>query len=213
MATAAQRQRKLAAKAARRKATVTEKKKSEVLSTSLASRVALASTGPIARCLMPSNLFDIGIGHIILARALPSGRLGCGFFLVDAFCLGVKDAFYAELSVNELQSRLSAQQDMQAFIETEPACARKLIRDAAAYAAELGLPAAKDTPVVETIFGDVDARGCTESFTFGKDGKPFFMSGPNDTPARIRRIMATLEKSRGTGGWDYMVAAPPSLGF
>ena len=211
MADAAQRQRKLAAKAARRKAVVAEKKKLEVSSASLVGCIRVASKGPFVRCLMPSNLFDIGIGHVVVARALPSGLLGSAYFLVDVFCLGIKDVFYAEIGENELRSRLAGQDEAQRFIEVEPARARKLIRDAAAYAAGLGLPAAEDTPAIEAIFGDVDAGACSETFAFGKDGKPFFVSGPNDTPARIRAITRALEESRGPGGWDYMVEVTPSL--
>jgi hypothetical protein len=160
---------------------------------------------------MPSTLFDIGIGHVVVARLLPSGLLGCAYFLVDVFCLGIKDVFYVEIGENELRSRLAEQFDVQSFIEVEPARARKLIRDAAAYAAGLGLPAAKDTPAIEAIFGDVDAGACSDTFTFGKDGKPFFMNGPNDTPARIRAITQALEESCGTGGWDYLVEVAPGL--
>lgn len=212
MVNAAQRQRKLAAKAARRKAVVAQKKKFEVSSASLVGRIRVASKGSIVRCMMPSTLFEIGIGHVVVARALPSGLLGCAYFLLDVFCLGVKDVFYAEIGEKELRSRLAEQYDVQRFIEVEPARARKLIRDAVAYAARLGLRAAKDTPAIEAIFGDVDADACTETFTFGKDGKPFFVSGPNDTPARIRTITQTLEESRGTGGWNYLVEATPGLG-
>ena len=211
MADAALRQRKLAAKAARRKAVVADKKKLEVSSASLVGRIRVASKGPFVRCLMPSTLFEIGMGHVVVARALPSGLLGCAYFLVDVFCLGIKDVLYAEIGENELRSRLAEQDEAQRFIEVEPARARKLIRDAAAYAAGLGLAAAKDTPAIEAIFGDVDAGACTETFTFGRDGKPFFMSGPNDTPARIRAITRALEESRGAGAWDYMVEVAPGL--
>ena len=211
MADAAQRQRKLAAKAAHRKAVVAAKKKLEVSSSSLAGRIRVASQGRIVRCMMPSTLFDIGIGHVVVARALPSGLLGCAYFLIDVFCLGVKDVFFAELGETELRSFLAAQQDSQRFIDVEPARARKLIRDASAYAAGLGLPAAKDVPTIEAIFGDVDAGACTEIFPFGKDGKPFFVSGPNDTPVRIRAIRQALEKSRVTGGWDYFIEVAPGL--
>jgi hypothetical protein len=72
---------------------------------------------------------------------------------------------------------------------------------------------AKDTPVIEAIFGDVDTGACPETFTFGKDGKPFFVSGPNDTPARIRSVSQTLARSQGSGGWDYLVEVPPKLSF
>jgi hypothetical protein len=210
MVDAAQRQRNLAAKAARRKAVVAEKKKAEASSASLAGRIRVAAKGPIVHCLMPTNLFETGIGNILLARRLPSGMLGSAWFLVDVFCLGIKDIFYREVGEAELRSRLETIKETQELVEVEPALARKLIRDAAAYAAGLGLPAAKDTPVIEAIFGDVDADARTETFTFGKDGKPLYMSGPYDTPARIRAIGQTLEKSRGTGNWDYMVEVPGS---
>jgi hypothetical protein len=211
MADAAQRQRKLAAKAAHRKVVVAEKKKLDVTSSGLVGRIRVASKGPIVRCVMPSVLFEIGIGHVIVARGLPSGLLGCAYFLIDAFCLGVKDAFYVEIGKSELQSRLDQQDELQKFVDVEPAYARKLIRDVAAYAANLGLAAAKDTPAIEAIFGDVDATSCTEAFTFGKDGKPYYMSGPHDTPQRIRFVTRTLQEHCGPGGFDYMVEMSPDL--
>jgi len=211
VADAAQRQRKLAAKVARRTAVLAERKKLETSSGSLAARIRVASKGTIVRCLVPSTLFDIGIGHVILARALPTGLLGCAFFLVDVYCLGVKDVFYADLDAAKLQSRIHDMSGAQKFVDADPACARKLIRGAAAYAAKLGLVAARDTPVIETIFGDVDADACPETFVFGKDGKPFYMSGPNDTPARIRAITRTLESKCGPDGWHFMVEGTNGL--
>lgn len=210
MAGPGQRQRQLAAKAAHRKAVVTAKKKVEALPQGVGANVRRAAEYPIARCLVPAGLFEMGVGHVILARSLPSGRLGCGFFLVDPFCLGVKDAFFAELGRDELQSRIEAQAEFQTFVEADPAWARKLIRDAVAYATDLGLPAAKDYRVVEMIFGDVDAGACTETFTFGRDGKPFYVTGPLDTPARIRTVCRTLQDRLGTGEWDYLMTAPPA---
>jgi hypothetical protein len=207
---AAQRQRNLASKAARRKAVVAEKKKAEASSVSLAGRIRVAARGPIVHCLMPTNLFETGIGNILLARRLPSGMLGSAWFLADVFCLGIKDIFYREVGEAELRSRLETMKETQELVEVEPTLARRLIRDAAAYAEGLGLPAAKDTPVIEAIFGDVDANACAETLTFGKDGRPLYVSGPYDTPARIRAIGQTLEKSRGTGNWDYMVEVPRS---
>jgi hypothetical protein len=205
---AAQRQRKLAAKAVRRKAVVAEKKKAAMFGGSVTGQVKVAAKGAIVRCTMPSNLFDIGMGLVLVARRLPSGLLGCGFFLLDVFCLGVKDVFYAEIGAHELKMRMD-QHYSSGFKDIDPACARKLVRDAAAYAAALGLPAADDTPTVEAIFGDVDAGACTETFTFGKDGKPFYMAEPHDSPARMRAVMQALEKSRGPDQWHYMVPLEP----
>ncbi len=209
MADAAQRQRRLAAKAARRKAIVTDKKKLGLSAVGLAGRVRLAAKNPIAICVIPSVLFETGIGHVVLARELPSGLLGCGFFLIDPFCLGVKDAFYIEMDEDELQSRLDAQDDPQKFVHVPPEHARKLVRDAVAYAAGLGLAPAKDTATIEMIFGNVDANAYTKEFIFGKDGKPFYVTGPLDTRARIRAVTRILQDRFGTGGWDHMIQLPP----
>jgi len=211
MANAAQRQRKLAAKVARRTAVLAEKKKQEATAGSLAGRVRVASRGEVVHCLVPSTLFEDGLGHVAVARALPSGLLGCAFFLLDVHCLGVKDVVYAEMGEDKFQDRLAVVGTTQPLAQVDPAFARKLIRGAAAYAAALGLAAARDTPVIETIFGDVDANACAETFVFGKDGKPFYAPGPYDTPARIRVVTKTLEAKCGPGGWDYLLVAPEIL--
>jgi hypothetical protein len=62
--------------------------------------------------------------------------------------------------------------------------------------------------MIETIFGDVDADDCTETFTFGRDGKPWFVNGPNDTPARVRAIKRILEQTAGPGGFGYVIGGP-----
>ena len=138
MADAGQRARRLGAKASRRKAVVAAKKHAEG-PRGLSDRVRIAASCPIARCVAPANLFEIGIGHLIIARTLPSGLLGCGFFLVDPFCLGVKDAFYAEIGPDELASKIAAQSETQLLTDANPAMVRKLINEAVDYASGVGL--------------------------------------------------------------------------
>ncbi len=58
-----------------------------------ARQIGDASRAPVGTCVMSERLFDDGIGWVVLARTLPSGQVGASFFLVDAWCLGVKDAF------------------------------------------------------------------------------------------------------------------------
>ena len=38
-----------------------------------------------------------------------------------------------------------------------------------------------------------------------KDGKPWFIAGPHDTPSRCRQVLGTLEKSCGSGRFEYIV--------
>jgi len=208
MGNAIQHQRKKAAKAARRKAVVAGKKKAEATSLSTPGRVRLAATCPVACCLVPTNLFDTGIGSIVIARMLPNGLLACAFFLVDVYCLGVKDVIYRDMEPERLEEYLTRASEEQDFDNSEPSRARKLIRDAVAYAAGVGLEPAAAHKVIEPIFGNADADACTETFTFGRDGKPFFVNGPKDTPARIRQISNILNERCGPGGWEFMIGEP-----
>jgi DDE superfamily endonuclease len=54
-----------------------------------------AARAPVRTCVMAEGLFADGIGWVVLARTLPSGQVGASFFLVDVWCLGVKDAWAA----------------------------------------------------------------------------------------------------------------------
>ena len=204
---ARKRQQKLAKKAAKRKAVVAIKKSlGEVDGLVSRGRQALpAASAPIHECLVPDSLFDIGIGNVIVSRRMPNGFIGAAFFLVDVFCLGIKDAFYDVLSPAEYDYRLAGLQH-ETFRAIPPACARKLVEGAEAYARDLGFTPHPDYQRARQIFGDLDATACPTRYVFGKDGKPFFMSGPYDTPAKCRRILDTLTRRCGPEGFHYTVA-------
>jgi hypothetical protein len=41
------------------------------------------------------------------------------------------------------------------------------------------------------------------AITFGRDGKPYYLNGPYEDPPRV---IATLERTVGRGGFDYTVS-------
>ena len=90
------------------------------------------------------------------------------------------------------------------MVPADPSYARKLLREAAAWAATLGFTPHRDFAAAERLFGDVDADASDATFTFGREGKPFYMSGPNDTPAQSRQRMAQLTKAVGAGNFDFI---------
>ena len=156
-----------------------------------AALVRAAARGPIEHCLIPQELFDVGIGSIFLSRRSSDGTLISGVFLVDVFCLGVKDAFVTDLPEQELQQRMAMQPET--FVESRPECARKLLHGAVAYARELGLPPHPAYARFEKLFGDVDPAACDEVFEFGRHGKPLYVPGPNDGARMAQRITRVLE--------------------
>lgn len=206
----AARSRRLAAKAARRKVVVAEKRKAEIASSSvsLVRRVAAAAKCPLESCMMTTELFDAGVGQVVLARRLPSGRLGVAFFLVDAHCLGVKDAFYTEMQPGQFKDRMQQLSEDDPMKEVEPSYARAVLHAAAAYAGGFGFSPAEDYDAVEPLFGEFPISQDTEGFVFGQDGKPLYVAGPRDTPARSRRIIEKLRSKLGPDGFNFIVRVP-----
>ena len=204
---ARKRHQKLARKAAKRRAVLATKKYVGQGESFVArgGQTLPAADAPIHECLMPERLFDIGLGSVIVSRRLPNGFIGAAVFLVDVFCLGIKDAFYDRLAPAAYAQRVTHLRH-ETFKPIQPACARKLVEEAEAYARDLGFPPHPDYQRARQIFGDIDTTACPEHFVFGKDGQPFFMSGPSDTPARCRRILDTLTERCGPEGFHFMVA-------
>jgi hypothetical protein len=152
------------------------------------------------------QLFNMGLGHVVIARYKGSGEVEAGFFLVDVFCLGVKNAFFQKTGQAQFDDALK-----RFFRGSEqsvsPAYARKLVEASVAYAGNLGLAPHADYKKASKVFGGIVASDCHEEFSFGRDGKPFYMEGPDDSPARVNQIMRLLTAKCGEGNFDFMLEA------
>jgi len=172
---------------------------------------AAAADAPIADVLVPGSLFQNGMGSIWFSRRLADGRYALSMFLIDAYCLGIKNALYAIVEPDNYARRLEKLRDAYPDYQREhPAYARKLVEQAAAFARDLGFDPHPDCKMARIIFGGVDAAACPVKFSFGREGKPFFISGPDDTPTVQKRVMRQLERRCGAGGFDFLVTADPS---
>jgi hypothetical protein len=194
------RQKKLERRNAKRR----EKKHSLVRQqhAGIGGQLAAATKYPVLHSWVTEDFWTKGMGWALLSRQLPDGSIAVGVFLVDRYCLGVKDALanivgrytYDMDFVRKIQSQFSSR-------EVSPATVRKLVEAAVAYAAGLGLPPHPDYHKARMIFGSIDPRESPEEFEFGKDGKPYFVAGPSDTPQRCRQIVAILTHSCGPDGF------------
>src|SRR5476651_853566 len=61
-------------------------------------RLAAAAAWPIVETLVPDTLLSEGIGQLLITRRVPDGRLALANYLVDVYCLGVKDAYWDFIS-------------------------------------------------------------------------------------------------------------------
>ncbi|MBE2213794.1 MAG: UPF0149 family protein [Opitutaceae bacterium] len=150
------------------------------------------------------DLDEHGMAWAILVRERTGGWCELGAFLVDAWCLGVKDAYYDELPADEVQAFLDDQLPADMREEVEPACVRALVEGAVAYAQSLGFLPHRDYRKARKVFGPLKATDCTRVFTFGRGGRPCFMAGPDDDEARINRVLAVLTARLGADGFDFV---------
>jgi hypothetical protein len=163
----------------------------------------------LPEALRSAKLFDSGCGYLVVGRFKADGRVEAGFFLLDVFCLGVKDAgFHRFNSVADYQESLLDRlfRDEEP-VRMTPTAARKLAEEAVSYARGLGFSPGVDYKKASRVFGGITTADCHEEFVFGKDGKPFYIQGPSDPPARAERILHVLEARCGEGGYHYIVAA------
>ena len=170
-----------------------------------APQIATAAHSPIHEALVPAGLFEKAIGNLVFSRLLPDGRTAMGAFLLDVFCLGVKNAFVAILAKDEYARRRSSWSAAEDLQPVEPACFRKLVEGGIGYARDLGFTPHQDYAVASQIFGDVQATDCSTRFKYGRDGKPFYISGPHETSAQVQAIVDQLEQRMGAGNFDCLV--------
>ncbi|OHE89319.1 MAG: hypothetical protein A3G75_00660 [Verrucomicrobia bacterium RIFCSPLOWO2_12_FULL_64_8] len=150
-----------------------------------------------------------GVTYVTITRTDDAGWLQAGVFLVDLHCLGVKDAFATEMPEIDWRHELDRLIPPADRLAIHPACARKLVEGAVAYAEALGFAPHGDYKKARRAFGGVSARDCPETFTYGRDGKPLFVAGPNDDDERIDRVMRILTARLGPDGFHYILPVKP----
>ena len=187
-------------KAQRRKQVVAQKRRAEVLEASLPARVLRAAQAPIQHCLLTESVFDIGMGTLILARGATPHHLALSSFLIDVFCVGIKDVIFESVESEVFEMYMEATDAGSPMISVDPSYARKLMRDLAAWSQSIGFAPHRDFAAVERIFGDTSADASDAVFRFGRDGKPTYIPGPNDTAPLIQRRIAQLQKYLGDDG-------------
>jgi len=79
------------------------------------------------------------------------------------------------------------------------------VEGAAAYARNLGFAPHRNYKKGARVMGGINAKDCPETFTYGHEGKPFCIAGPNDSDARCQLIIKMLERKCGPQGSNFTV--------
>jgi len=159
---------------------------------------------PLYECLISEEWQKEGmITQILVSRRSPQGQIAAGVFLVDLGCLGVKNAFPSLPTPQEYRELRASMEANQKLVEADLNLVAKVLREAIAYAGELGFKPQRDYYDARRILGDADPDACDVEVPLGaKDGKPLFIPGPYDN---ARRIIARLTRKLGPDGFYFMV--------
>jgi hypothetical protein len=170
---------------------------------------------PIWDCWVYADWEKSGISPVIVARKQSEDRVIFGVCLVDWWCLGIKDAF-----ANADVSRSSFERNLPTMCSNAPqACsvefAHELIYGAMEFAARYGFQPHKDftRQMVDQVLDPPDMHPRTHNLQFGKDGKPFYASGPYDDAHKINRILRSLERTAGKGNYEALIHLGEPSGF
>lgn len=173
----------------------------------MAAVLSSAGAWPVVEALVPAGLWDKGIGNLVIARRTPDGRFAVASYLVDAFCLGVKDAFCDVMTPIRYQAMLAEINRSDRLAPVPPERFAKLVLEAVEYARRIGFYPHPDFNAARLLLAGIDPTACTEVFEFGRDGKPLYIQGPNDSHVRAAAIAARV---RAAGGHFVVVAGNPS---
>jgi hypothetical protein len=148
-----------------------------------------------------------GLVGVLVARDAGRDRVSVCAWLVDVFCLGVKNDLGPKVEYRSSLPRIV--HDFFAVFDERPVAAplelaQHLVLGAAEYARGLGFEPAAEADFAATR-GHLGSWEGPSAIGFGRHGKPYFIAGPHDDAARVVR---QLERSVGAGNFDYLIDLP-----
>jgi hypothetical protein len=166
-------------------------------------RIQHADDYPVEACYLNADWQDQGLARIVVTRSQDNGKVMVGAFLVDIFCLGVKNAFCNEgLTRSQIVDKL-----LPGYYQTEEPTrvginyVKEIIYGAVDYAKGLGFEPHPDFELSRHVLGNEEFSR-TRSLTFGgPKGKPLYIAGPDDDAASVLR---KLRGRLGDEGFEYI---------
>lgn len=145
-----------------------------------------------------------GLATVVVARRQRFDKVSACCYLVDVYCLGVKNA---------IPPRILDMRELGEFVrhcfsayDSPPLAApidlaQHLVLGAIEYARALGF---EPHPDFEAARGPLGSWTGPSAIGFGQHGTPMYVQGPYDDPHRVLR---TLERSVGRGNFELIVMA------
>ncbi|MFG1702789.1 helix-turn-helix domain-containing protein [Nonomuraea sp. M3C6] len=142
-----------------------------------------------------------GMVCVLVARRHNWDRMTVCGYLADVYCLGVKNAIGPDV-VDDRDLRRFREYffgEYAGWQEAPIELARHLVLGSIDYARTLGFEPHEDFAPAADVLGKWEGDS---AITFGRNGKPFYMEGPHDDPAKVLRI---LRRTLADDEFDYLI--------
>ena len=158
---------------------------------------------PVHQCYITEGWQESGNATIVVARRHTNGHFTIGTYLVDLYCLGVKDTAYNfNVDKEQLDEILETSQSFGvAMIPCDYAEAHNIIYGAIEFAEEYGFKPHKDFAVTKYILEEDDESVELIEYESGMDGKPCVFV---DAEHPQKAVIAQLEKTAGIGNFTVI---------
>jgi hypothetical protein len=166
---------------------------------------------PILGCWVMAGWKKAGLTPVIVARQPEPDKVIFALFLVDLYCLGIKDAFAnADCSLAKFRRELP-HMCMDSPEECSVELAHEIIYGGLEYARRYSFQPHRDFTMglCDQVLDPPETHPRINHVKFGYKGKPLFVSGPNDDERRMRSVIDTLMNTAGKGNFHYMVGFGP----
>ena len=157
----------------------------------------------IGACYVSDDIEEMGEGHVIVSRKHTGGRVSMAVFLVDIWCVGVKDSFY-RLRLEDYEFKEFIDTYRLGLRECSYDEAHNWIYGAVAFAEEAGIEPEKSFKITQYMLEEDDDNIPLIEYKYGKDGKHTLVA---HTRLEASRYLPLLEKNLGKGNFDYILNA------
>ena len=148
---------------------------------------------PIHECIINESWKEYGLADITISRLQPNNRIVFGSYLVDVFCLGLKNTFCnADFTKSKYQQIKEKTYRESPPINCSHSSAHTIIYGGIEFASSLGFKPHEDFSLSKYILDEPGSFEKDESIEFGENGEPFYIQGPHDDP---NVVVDTLSKN------------------
>jgi hypothetical protein len=166
-----------------------------------------ARTLEIGPCYVSNDIEQVGEGHVIVSRKHTGGRVSMAVYLIDIWCVGVKDSFYRlrmeDYEFNELVGAYNFGLRECSYDE-----AHNWVYGAVAFAEEAGIEPNKSFKITQYMLEEDDDNIPLIEYEYGKNGKHTLVA---HSRLEASRYLPLLEKNLGKGNFDYILNADDDL--